>query len=99
MTLTTVCTSTRLSDIYEHLRTVNVNRQYENVGLSFFTENTLKYCIQKKNVTAIKKHCHQNEHRCSVDYFETVGNDVNDFDFQLKESLLVFKIKPCLKIR
>ena len=54
---------------------------------------------EKKNVTAIKKHCHQNEHRCSVDYFEIVDNAINDFEFKLKESLLAFKMKPCLKIR
>ena len=54
---------------------------------------------RKKNVTAIKKHCHQNEHRCSVDYFEIVDNAINDFEFKLKESLLAFKMKPCLKIR
>ena len=93
-----MCTSIRLSDIYEHLRTVNVNRQYENVGLSFFTQKALNYCIQKKNATAIKKHCHQNDHRCNADDFEIVDDAVNDFYFKLKESLLVLKMNTCLNI-
>ena len=75
-----------------------MNRQYENVGLSFFTQKALNYCIQKKNAAAIKKHCHQNDHRCNADDFEIVDNAVNDFYFKLKESLLVLKMKPCLNI-
>ena len=75
-----------------------MNRQYENVGLSFFTQKALNYCIQKKNATAIKKHCHQNDHRWNADDFEIVDNAVNDFYFKLKESLLVLKMKTCLNI-
>ena len=47
-TLVAVCTSIRLRDIYEHLRTVNVNRQNENVGLSFFTEKALNIVYRKE---------------------------------------------------
>ena len=46
----------------------------------------------------LRKHCHQNEHRCSVDNFEIVGTAVNDFHLKLKESLLILKMKPCLNI-
>lgn len=51
--------------------------QYEHLGLSAFTEKTFKH--REKEATAIRKHCHQNEHRCSKHNFETVGAAVNDF--------------------
>ena len=51
-----------------------------------------------KDATAIRKHCHQNEHCCSVDNFEIAGTAVNDFHLKLKESLLILKMKPCLNI-
>ena len=52
-------------------------RQYEHLGLSAFTEKTLKH--REKDATAIRKHCHQNEHRCSKHNFEIVRVAVNDF--------------------
>ena len=59
-------------------------------------EKALKYT--EKDATAIRKHCHQNEHRCSVDNLEIVRTAVNDFHLKLKKSLLVLKMKPCLNI-
>ena len=53
---------------------------------------------QRSDATAIRKHCHQNEHRCSVDNLEIVGTAVNDFHLKLKESLLISKMKPWLNI-
>ena len=45
--------------------------QYKHLGLSVFVEKGLNY--RQKNATAIRKYCHQNEHRCSMDNFEIVG--------------------------
>ena len=53
---------------------------------------------QQSDATAIRKHCHQNEHRCSVDNLEIVGTAVNDFHLKLKESLLISKVKQWLNI-
>ena len=71
-------------------------RQYEHLVLSVLTEKTLKYT--EKDATAIRKHCHENKHCCSVDNFEIVGTAVNDFHLKLKESLLILKMKPWLNI-
>ena len=49
-------------------------------------------------MTVIKKHCHENRHRCSMDNFEIVGAAVNDFYLELKESLSILKMKTCLNI-
>ena len=70
--------------------------QYEHLGLSILTEKALKYT--EKDATAIRKHCHENKHRCSVDNFEVVGTAANDFHLKLKESLSILKMKPCLSI-
>ena len=69
--------------------------QYENLGLSVLREKALKYT---KDVTAIRKHFHDNEHCCGMDNFEIVGTAVNDFHLKLKESLSILKMKPCLNI-
>ena len=86
------CNSVYIGKTKRHL----LVRQYEHLGLSVFKEKALKYT--EKDATAIRKHCHQNEHRCSVYNFEIVGTDVNDFHLKLKESLLILKMKPCLNI-
>ena len=52
----------------------------------------------EKDATAVKKYCHQNEHRCSVDNFEIVGTAVNDFHLKLKKSLLILKMNQFLNI-
>ena len=66
--------------------------QYEHLGLSVFTEKPLKY--RKKDATAIKKHCHQNEHRCRLDNFEIVGTAV-----EVKTVFVDFKNKAMFKYR
>ena len=68
-------------------------RQYEHLGL---TEKARKYT--QRDATAIRKHCHENKHRCSMDNFEIVGTAVNDFHLKLKESLLILKMKSCSNI-
>ena len=70
--------------------------QYEHLGLLVLTEQVLKYT--EKDATTIRKHCHENKHRCNVDNFEIVGTVVNDFHLKLKGSLLILKVKPCLNI-
>ena len=67
-------------------------RQYEHLGL---TEKALKYT--ERDATAIRKHCHENKHRCSMDNFEIVGTAVNNFHLKLK-GLLILKMKPYLNI-
>ena len=86
------CNSVYIGKTKRHL----LVRQYEQLGLSVFMEKALKYT--EKDATAIRKHCHQNEHRCSVDNLEIVRTAVNDFHLKLKKSLLVLKMKPCLNI-
>ena len=70
--------------------------QYEHLGLSVLTEKALKYT--EKDATAIRKHCHENKHRCSLDNLKIVGTVVNDFHLNSKESFLILKMKPCLNI-
>ena len=70
--------------------------QCEHLGLSVLTEKALNY--EEKDTTAIRKHCHENKHSCSLDNFEIVGTAVNDFHLKLKESLLILKMKSCLNI-
>ena len=52
----------------------------------------------EKDATAIRKHCHQNEHHCSVDDFEILGTAVNDFHLKLKKYLVILIMKSCLNI-
>ena len=70
--------------------------KYEHLGLSVLSEKVLKYT--EKDATAIRKHCYKNEYLCSVDNFEVVGTAANEFYLTLKESFLIFKMKPCLNI-
>ena len=56
----------------------------------------LKYT--EKDDTAIQKHCYQHHHDSRLDNFQVLGNPVNSFHLQLKESLLILKMKPSLKI-
>ena len=86
------CNSVYISKTNRHL----LVHQHEHLDLSVLTEIALKYT--EIDATAIRTHCHQNEHRCSVDNFEIVATAVNDFHLKLKESLLILKMKPCLSI-
>ena len=58
------------------------------------TEKALKYTKKDVTATAVRKHCHQNEHCCGVYNFETVGTAVKNFHLKLKESLSILKMKP-----
>ena len=70
-------------------------RQSEHLGLSVFTNKVLRY--SDKDATAIRKHCHHQNHVNCTDNFKIVGNSVNNYFLQLKESLLQTQtiIKRC----
>jgi len=71
-------------------------RQYEHLGLSVFTEKSLKYNV--KDATSVRKHCQQQIHINNVDSFKVMGNSTNNYHLQLKESLLILKQKPSLNV-
>ena len=85
------CNSVYIGKIKRHL----LVRQYEHLDLSVLTEKALKYT--EKDATAIRKHCHESKHRCSVDNFEIVGTAVNDF--YCKRIFVNFKNEAMLKYR
>ena len=71
-------------------------RQFEHLGLSVSTNKALRY--SDKDARAIRKHCHhQNRVNCT-DNFKIMGNSVNNYIVQLKESLLILKLKLSLKV-
>ena len=70
--------------------------QFEHLGLSVFTKKALRY--SDKDATAIRKHCcHQNHINCT-DNFKIMGNSLNNYFLQLKESLLILKLKSSLNV-
>ena len=71
-------------------------RQFEHLGLSVFTNKALRY--SDKDVTAIRKHCHHQNHVNCTDNFKIMGNSVNNYFLQLKESLLILKLRPTLNV-
>ena len=54
------------------------------LGLCQKLKINMEIDLTEKDATAIRKHCHQNEHHCSVDNFEIVGTAVIDFHSKLK---------------
>ena len=86
------CNSVYLGKTKRHL----LVRQYEHLGLSVFTNKPLRY--SDKDATAVRKHCHQHNHTRDTNSFKVMGNSVNNFHLQLKESLLILKLKPSLNI-
>ena len=71
-------------------------RQFEHLGLSVLTNIALRY--SDKDATAIRKHCHHQNHINCTDNFKIMGNSVNIYFLQLKESFLILKLKPSLNI-
>ena len=71
-------------------------RQFEHLGLSVFTNKALRY--SDKDATAIRKHCHHQNHVNCTDNFKIMGNSVNNYFLQLKESLLILKLRPTLNV-
>ena len=71
-------------------------RQLEHLGLSAFTNKALR-CIDTDAI-AISKHCRHQNHVNRTDNFEIMGNSVNSYFLQLKELLLILKLKPSLNV-
>ena len=71
-------------------------RHFEHLGLSVFTNKALRY--SDKDITAIRKHCHHQNHVNCTDNFKIMGNSVNNYFLQLKQSLLILKLKPLSNI-
>ena len=86
------CNSVYIGKTKRHL----LVRQYEHLGTSIFTDKPLKY--NENDATAIKKHCHFNQHPDSLNNFKVLGNATNNFHLQLKESLLILKMKSSLNV-
>ena len=86
------CNSVYIGKTKRHL----LVRQYEHLGTSVFTDKALKY--NENDATAIRKHCYQHQHSSCLDNFKVLGNAVNNFHLQLKESLLILKLKPSLNV-
>ena len=71
-------------------------RQSEHLGLSVFTNKVLRY--SDKDATAIRKHCHHQNHVNCTDNFKIMGNSVNNYFLHLKESLLILKLRSSLNV-
>ena len=71
-------------------------RQFEHLGLSVFTKKPLRY--SNKDPTAIRKHCHDQNYVSCTNNFKIMGNSVNNYFLQLKESLLILKLRPSLNV-
>ena len=70
--------------------------QYKHLGKSIQTEKPSKY--NDKDATALKKHCHQNNHKTDSSCFTLIGSVSNNFHLKLKESLLILKLKLSLNM-
>ena len=71
-------------------------RQFEHLGSSVFTNKALRY--SDKDATAIRKHCHHQNHVNCTDNFKIMGNSVNNYFLHLKESLLILKLRSSLNV-
>ena len=66
------------------------------MGKSILTEKPSNY--NDKDATAIRKHCHQDNHHTDSCCFTLTGSASNNFHLKLKESLLILKLKPSLNV-
>ena len=71
-------------------------RKNEHLGISLATNKSLKY--NEKDATAVRKHCQHQQHTANPDNFAILGNAISNYHLSLKESLLIFKLKPQLNI-
>ena len=70
--------------------------QYEHLGRSILTEKPLKYNV--KDTTAVRKHCHQQNHPTDSFCFFLIGIATNNYHLRLKQSPLISKFKLSLNI-
>ena len=80
--------------IMSSLAKPNAICQYEHLGKSMARGKPLRY--RNKDATAIRKHCHSLGHLGSIDNFSILGNAMNNYHLSLKETLMIFKLKPSL---
>ena len=71
-------------------------RQYEHLGKSIATDKLLRY--SDKDATAIRNDCHSLDHLASTDNFSILENAMSNYHLSLRESLLIFKLKPSLNV-
>ena len=71
-------------------------RQFDHLGLSVFNSKALRY--SNKDATAMRKHCHYQTHFNCTDNFKIMRNSVNNYFLQLKESLLILRLKSSLNV-
>ena len=71
-------------------------RHFEHLGLSVFPKKALRY--SDKDATAIHRHCHHQNHVNCTNSFKIVENSVNNYFLQLKEPLLILKLKASLNV-
>ena len=71
-------------------------REYEHLRKSILTEKNLKHA--ERDATAIRNHCHSHCHTADKACFSLVGNAANKYHLQVKESLLILKMKPLLNV-
>ena len=86
------CNSVYISKTKRHY----LVRQFEHFGLSVFTNKALNY--SDKDATATRKHCHHQSYVNCIDNFKIMGDSVNNYFLQLKESLLILKLKPLINV-
>ena len=87
-----ICNNVYIGKAKRHL----IVRQYEHMGKSIATDKPLSY--SDKDATAIRNHCRSLDNLASTDNFSILGNAMNKYHLPLKESLLIFKLKPSLNV-
>ena len=71
-------------------------RLYEHLGRSILTEKQFKY--NQKDAAAVRKYCHQLNHPADSLCVSLIGNATNNYHLDLKESLVILKLKPSINI-
>ena len=87
-----ICNDTYIGKTKRHFMV----RTHEHLGISILTNNKLSY--NDNTATAVRKHIHDNNHLCTMDDFQIIGNSRNDYYLQIKESILINTMKPTLNV-
>ena len=87
-----ICNNACIDETKHHL----IFRQFENLRKSIVTDKLLKH--NDKDAIAIRKHCHNLDHLANIDKISVLGNAMNNYRLSLKESFLIFNLKPSLSL-
>ena len=87
-----ICIDVYIGEAKRHL----LARQYEHLGRLILTEKPSK--CNEKYATAVRMHCHQQNHLVDSSCFSLIENATNNYHFKLKELLNILKLKPSLNI-